>query len=149
MKTILTLILTLVFAASALAGQRFDAARWRAVQTYDVPALLEQQGSLLGKIVAVRFNYRSEKLRGMQPSWYEASLWQRDPKAKKGFSFVRVMVAKKDLPAFKTITSDFQSPAEITIYGRLEKHPENHFVYLRVLGRKVEIDASGNATVDW
>jgi hypothetical protein len=149
MKTILTAILMFAFVASAFAGQRFDAARWRAVQTYDVPVLLQQQGSLLGKIVAVRFNYRSEKLRGMQPGWYEASLWQRDPKAKKGFSAVRVMVAKKDVPAFQSITSDFQSPAEITVYGRMERHPENNFVYLRLLGRKVELDASGNATVDW
>ena len=149
MKPILTTILTLAFAASLFAGQRFDAAHWRGVQTYDVPALLQQQGSLIGKIVAVRFNYRSEKLRGMRPGWYEASLWQRDPKAKKGFSAVRVMVAKKDVPAFQSITPDFQSPAELTVYGRVERDPENHFVYLRLLGRKAEIDANGNATVDW
>jgi hypothetical protein len=149
MKTILTALLTLAFAASVFAGQRFDAARWRGVQTYDVPALLQQQGSLIGKIVAVRFNYRSEKLRGMRPGWYEASLWQRDPKAKKGFSAVRVMVAKKDVPAFQSITLDFQSPAELTVYGRVERDPENLFVYLRLLGRKAEVDANGNATVDW
>lgn len=136
-------------AASVFAGQRFDAAQWRGVQTYDVPVLVQQQGSLLGKIVGVRFNYRSEKLRGMKPNWHEASLWQRDPKAKKGFSFVRAMVAKKDVPAFQTITSDFQSPGEITVYGRVERDPENNFVYLRLLGRKVAIDSSGNATVDW
>ena len=149
MKTILTFFVTFAFTASALATERFDAARWRGVQTYDVPALAQQQGSLIGKVVAVRFNYRSEKLRGIQPNWYEASLWQRDPKAKKGFSFVRVMVAKKDLPAFKSITSDFQSPGEVTVYGKVERHPENHFVYVRLLGRKVATDASGNATVDW
>lgn len=59
------------------------------------------------------------------------------------------MVAKKDIAAFKSITSDFQSPAEVTVYGRVEKDPENNFVYLRLLGRRAEIDASGNATVDW
>jgi hypothetical protein len=149
MKTILAAIVTLTCAASAFSGQRFDAAAWRGVQTYDVPALLQQQGSLLGKIVAVRFNYRSEKLRHLQPSWYEASLWQRDPKAKKGFSALRVMVAKKDITAFQTITSDFQSSGEVTVYGRIEKEPESNFVYLRVIGRKAEIDQSGNATVDW
>jgi hypothetical protein len=149
MKTILTAIVTLASAASAFSGQRFDAAAWRGVQTYDVPALLQQQGSLLGKIVAVRFNYRSAKLRHLQPSWYEASLWQRDPRAKKGFSALRVMVAKKDLAAFQTITSDFQSAGEVTIYGRIEREPESNFVYLRVIGRKAEIDQSGNATVDW
>jgi hypothetical protein len=149
MKPTLAAILMFAFASSAFAGQRFDAAQWRGVQTYDVPALLQQQGSLIGKIVAVRFNYRSEKLRGMRPGWYEASLWQRDPKAKKGFSAVRAMVAKKDIAAFQSITSNFQSPAEITVYGRVERDPENIFVYLRLLGRRAEIDASGNATVDW
>jgi hypothetical protein len=149
MRTILAAILMLAFVASAFAGQRFDAAHWRGVQTYDVPALVQQQGPLLNKIVAVRFNYRSEKLRGLKPDWYEASLWQRDPKAKKGFSFIRVMVAKKDVPAFQSIASNFQSPGELTVYGRVERDPENHFVYLRLLGRKVETDASGNATVDW
>ena len=57
MKTILTTILSLALAASALSSQRFDAATWRGVQTYDVPTLLKQEASLVGKIVGVRFNY--------------------------------------------------------------------------------------------
>jgi hypothetical protein len=149
MKTTLIAIVTLACAASAFSGQRFDAAAWRGVQTYDVPALLQQQGSRLGKIVGVRFNYRSEKLRHLQPSWYEASLWQRDPKAKKGFSALRVMVVKKDITTFQTITSDLQSAGEVTVYGRIEREPESNFVYLRVIGRKAEIDRAGNATVIW
>ena len=149
MKTILTAIVTLACAVSAFSGQRFVAAAWRGVETYDVPALLQQEATLLGKIVAVHFNYRSEKLRHLQPSWYEASIWQRDPKAKSGFSALRVMVAKKDLAAFQSITSDFKSVGEMTAYGRIEKDPENNFFYLRFLGRRVEIDPAGNATVDW
>ena len=149
MKTILTMILALSFAVSAFSSQRFDAATWRGVQTYDVPALMKQEASLVGKIVGVRFNYRSKKLRGMKVSWYEASVWQRDPNAKKGFSGLRVMVAKKDKAAFEAITSDFQSPDALTVYGRIERDPDNNLAYLRVIGRKVEIDSSGNATVDW
>ena len=149
MKTILTTILSLAFAASAFSSQRFDAATWRGVQTYDVPTLLKQEASLVGKIVGVRFNYRSKKLRGMKPSWYEASLWQPDPNAKKGFSGLRVMVAKKDKAAFESITPDFRSAEQITVYGRIERDPDNNFAYLRVIGRKAEIDSSGNATVDW
>jgi hypothetical protein len=149
MKTILTTVLTLAFAASAFSSQRFDAATWRGVQTYDVSALLKQEASLMGKIVAVRFNYRSKKLRGMKPSWYEASIWQHDPNAKKGFSGLRVMVAKKDRAAFESITSDFRSAEPLTVYGRIEKDPDNNLAQLRVIGRKAEIDSSGNATVDW
>lgn len=145
MKTILIAIVNLACAASAFS----ESTDWRKVPTFDVPAFLEQQGSLLNRTVVVRFNYRSEKLRHLQPNWYEASLWQRDPKAKSGFSFVRVMVAKKDLPAFKSIPSDFRSAAEVTAYGRVEREPEAHYIYLRLLGRKVVTDAAGNATVDW
>jgi hypothetical protein len=101
-----------------------------------VPSFLEKQGTLLSQTVAIRFNYRSEKLRHLQPNWYEASLWQRDPKASSGFSAVRVMVAKKDVPAFKSITTNFQSAAELTAYGRVEREPEANYIYLRVLGGK-------------
>jgi hypothetical protein len=88
-------------------------------------------------------------LRHLQPNWYEASIWQHDPKAKGGYSAQRVMVAKKDVPAFQTIASDFKSMSELTVYGRVEKDPDNNQTHLRLLGRKVETDAAGNATVDW
>ncbi|PZR70994.1 MAG: hypothetical protein DLM73_16770 [Chthoniobacterales bacterium] len=149
MKTILAFILSLLCATSAFSGQQFDAATWRAVHTYDIAALLKLEASLVGRIVTVHFNYRSEKLRHTEPSWFEASLWQRNPQEKKGFSGLRVMVAKKDLPAFKTITSDFKSLAELTAYGRVEKIPDLNDTCVRLLGRKVVVDAAGNATVDW
>lgn len=149
MKIILTTITTLICLTSAMAGQRFDAAAWRNVQTYDVPTLLKQEASLLGKIVAVRFHYRSAKLRHLSPSWYEASIWRQDPNAKKGWSGQRVMIAKKDVPAFESITSDHKSIIDLTVYGRIEKDPDNNQTHLRLLGRKVVLDAAGNATVDW
>jgi hypothetical protein len=37
----------------------------------------------------------------------------------------------------------------LTVYGRIEKDPENNQAHLRLLGRKVEVDAAGNATVAW
>lgn len=149
MKTLLIILTTGFGLTTVFATERFDAATWKAVQTYDVPTLLKQEGSLLGRVVAVKFHYRSEKLRHLQPNWYEASIWQRDPNAKKGFSALRVMVAKKDVPAFQTISSDFNSPAEVTVYARVEKDPVNNLTHLRLLGRKVAPDGTGNVTVDW
>jgi hypothetical protein len=149
MKTMLITISALFCLSTAFAGQRFDAAAWRNVQTYDVPTLLKQEGSLIGRIMAVKFHYRSEKLRHLQPSWYEASIWQHDPKAKSGLSALRVMVAKKDVPAFQTITSDFNSMTDVTLYARIEKDPDNNLAHLRLIGRRAEKDAAGNATVDW
>lgn len=135
MKAILTAILTLAFVASAFSGPRPESTP-RNLPTFDVPAFLEQQGTLLNRTVAVRFHYRSEKIRHLLPNWYQAALWQRDAKAKSGFSFVRVMVAKKDLAAFKSIPSDFQSATELTAYGRVERDPEATYIYLRLLGGK-------------
>jgi hypothetical protein len=149
MKKILITITALTLATSALAGQRFEAATWRNVQTYDVTTLMKQEASLIGKIVAVRFHYRSAKLRHLASTWYEASIWQHDPKAKGGYSAQRVMVAKADVPAFESITSDFKSMADVTVYGRVEKDPDNNQTHLRLIGRKVTVDAAGNATVDW
>jgi len=149
MKTILRTISALFCLTTAFAGQRFDAAAWRNVQTYDVPALLKQEASLINRIVAVKFHYRSEKLRHLQPSWYEASIWQHDPKAKSGYSALRVMVAKGDVPDFKTIPFDFNSMTDLTVYARVEKDPDNNLAHLRLLGRRVSLDAAGNATVDW
>jgi hypothetical protein len=149
MKTIVIAISALIGLTNAFDAQRFDAATWKSVKTYDVPTLLEQEASLINRIVAVRFHYRSEKLRHLQPPWYEASIWQHDPKAKKGYSALRVMVPKNDVPAFQTITSDFHAMSEITVYARVEKDPDNNQAHLRLVGRKVTLDSAGNATVDW
>jgi hypothetical protein len=137
MKTILTFIVTLAFTTCIFAAPSPPTEGTpRNLPTFDVPAFLEKQGTLLNRTVAVRFHYRSEKIRHLLPNWYQAALWQRDPKAKSGFSFVRVMVAKKDLAAFKSIPSDFQSPTELTAYGRVERDPEANYIYLRMLGGK-------------
>src|SRR3954447_23193904 len=94
MKIILSAILGLICVTTAFAGERFEAASLKNVQTYDVPTLLEQEASLIGRIVKVRFQYRSGTLRHLKPRWYEASLWQRDPKVKRGYTAVRVTVDK-------------------------------------------------------
>src|SRR5688572_22034796 len=98
------LILTLAFATSTL-GAPSPAPEGTPpnLPTFDVPALLDRQRALLSRTVAARFHYRREKIRHRRPNWYQASLWQRDAKAKRGYSFVRVMVARKDLAAFKSI----------------------------------------------
>jgi hypothetical protein len=149
MKTILITISALFCLTTAFAGQHFDAAAWHNVQTYEVTTLMKQEASLIGKIVAVRFHYRSAKLRHLASNWYEASIWQHDPKAKGGYSAQRVMIAKADVPAFESITSDFKSIADLTVYGRVEKDPDNNQTHLRLIGRKVTLDAAGNATIEW
>jgi len=149
MRSLLGALATFVFVTTSFAGERFSAATWKTVQTYDVPILLKQEASLIGKVVAVRFHCRSAKLRHLHPNWYEAALWQHDSQAKNGFSALRVMIAEKDVPGFERITADLNSGAEVTVYGRIEKDPDDNIAYMRVLGRKARIDRTGNADVDW
>ncbi|HVF71624.1 MAG TPA: hypothetical protein VM940_08445 [Chthoniobacterales bacterium] len=149
MKTLLIAIAILASVGFASAGQRIDAAAWKNVQTYDVATVLEKAPSLIGQVVGVRFHYRSPKLRHLLPGWYQAALWQHDPKAKKGYSAFRVMIAKKDVPAFESITSDFNAMTDIVVYGRIEKDPEINEVHLRVFGRKAAVDGARNALIDW
>lgn len=151
MKKILTLavFLGLADAMSAFAEQQVNAAAWRGVQTYELRALQKVESSQVGKIVGVRINYRHERIRHPRPSWYEGSIWSYRPAEKEKFSFLRVMVAKKDLPAFKSIPTDFNSPGEIVVYGQVQRDTEAGFLFIRLLGRKATVDPAGNATIDW
>lgn len=145
----LTVILSFTAAINAFCGQQFDAAAWRGVQTYDVPSLQKIQSSMVGKVVGVRINYRGDRISHPKPTWYESSIWRYRPGEKDKFPFLRVMVAKKDLPAFKSIPTNFQSPTEIVVYGVVGRDTQGNYLFIRLLGRKVTLDASGNATVDW
>jgi hypothetical protein len=149
MKRILVLIISLIAAGSVYCGQRFDAAHWRNVQTYDIPALQKIQSSQVGKVVGVRINYRSNRISHRKPNWYESSIWHYRPAEKEKFPFLRVMIEKKDLASFKSLPTDFKSPAEIVVYGQMERDTEANFLFVRLLGRNVTLDPSGNATVDW
>jgi hypothetical protein len=149
MKKILVLIISLIAAGNAYCGQRFDAAQWRNAQTYDIPALQKIQSSQVGKVVGVRINYRSNRISHRKPNWYESSIWQYRPAEKEKFPFLRVMIEKKDLASFKSLPTDFKSPAEIVVYGQMERDTEANFLFVRLLGRNVTLDPSGNATVDW
>lgn len=151
MKKILSLAVLLSFAGatSAFAGQQLKEAAWRAVQTYELRALQKIQSSQVGKIVGVRINYRHSRIRHPLPNWYEGSIWSYRPAEKQKFSFLRAMVAKKDLPAFKSIPTDFQSAAEIVVYGEVQRDTAAGYLFIRLLGRKATVDPAGNATIDW
>lgn len=145
----LALFLGLVGAMSAFAGHPLNPAAWAGVQTYDLRALQKIESSQVGKIVGVRINYRNASIRHPKPSWHEGSIWSYRPGEKEKFAFLRVMVPKKDLPAFKSIPTDFQSPGEIVVYGQVQRDTDANFLFIRLLGRKATVDPAGNATIDW
>ncbi len=147
----LVVVLTVVGAINAFcAGVRYDANTWRGVQTYDVRTLSKDLASHARQLVAVKFNFRGKDIRHLKPNWYQGSIWQTDPDKKGKFTDVRVMVAKNDLAAFKSLPAQAAPSApEFVLYGRVERDAEANFLFIRLVGRNATVDASGNATVSW
>jgi hypothetical protein len=100
------------------------------------------------QLVGVKCNFRGKDIRHMKPNWYQSSLWQPIPGKSGKFGYVPVMVAKADLDAFKSIPTD-SSGAEITLYGHVEYDIGPNYRFVRLIGRNVQTDAAGNATVTW
>lgn len=153
MKRILALSIALVIGhgAIALAGQKpvtYKAEVWRNVQVYDLATLSKNLEAHTRQIVGVKCSFRGKDIHHMKPNWYESSIWQPIPGQSGKFSHIPVMIAKKDLDAFKSIPTD-TSGTEITLYGIVEYDIKPNFHYLRLLGRNVTTDAAGNATVTW
>jgi hypothetical protein len=132
----------------ALCAEKLDAITWHAVQTYDVAALQKIEDLEIGKFVGLRCHFRSKRIQHIKINWYEATLWQHtahDPR--KPFSYIRVQVSRKDLPAFESLPSDFESGTMFTIYGEVQK--DSHSTFVRLIGRKVVLARDRSATVSW
>lgn len=146
---ILNATLACAVAQSAFCDQKIDKETWRSVGKFDPIILSTALGDHAGKILAVPFNFRGKKIHHMKSNWYEGSVWVPDAAAKKGFSNIRVMVAKQDLPAFQSMTSDSTSPAQQIVYGRVQYDADYHYYFLRLFGRKATVDSAGEATITW
>ena len=149
MKNIFAFILSFFVAFTALAGPRFDAKTWQGVQEFDLPALSKDLGTHVRQLVSVRFHFRGKDIHHLKPNWYESSIWSPDPAKSGKFVNVRVMVSKKDLPAFKSITTDSTSTAPLVGYGKALRDSEANFLFVQLMGLKATLDSAGNATVDW
>jgi len=101
---------------------------------YDVVTLSRDLDKHMGELIAVRCNFRGKDIRHLKPNWYESSIWQPDPEKKGKFANVRVMIAKKDLDAFKSMPTATSGDA-IIVHGRVEHDVEAHFSFLRLVSR--------------
>ena len=146
---IFTVMLTCGLGHWAFCDQKVDAKRWGSVEKFDPVALSKTLGNQAGKMVAVQFNFRGKGIHHIKPNWYEGSLWQPNAKARKGFTAVRVMLAKKDLPAFQAITTDSASTARLTVYGHVEYDAHSNFYFVRLLGQRAKVDSAGNVVITW
>lgn len=115
----------------------------------DVATLKKQLEFRVRHVVVIRFNYRGKEIRHLKPNWHQGSLWQHTPDGK-GSVFVQVMVANKDVDAFKTITTDDQSPDVLTMYGEVLRDSERqNFIFVRLIGRNAKVNSDGGATITW
>jgi hypothetical protein len=150
MKRIIESVLFFVFVSvgSAFAQVKYDARTWKAVQTYDLMTLSKNFEAHTRELLGVKCSFRGKDIHHMKPNWYESSVWQPIPGESGKFAHVSVMVAKKDLSAFKSIPEN-ASGAEFTLYGRVEYDVASKFRFLRLVGRNATTDSAGNATVTW
>lgn len=149
MRNIVIALLTFAGSIDVFAGSRFDAKTWQTVHSYDVRALSQNFDTHVGELVEVHFNFRGKDIHHMKPNWYESSVWQPDPRSRKHFTHVRVMVSKSDLKAFKSFPTDSGSTGDITVYGKILRDSEAKFVFIRLIGRNTIVDPGGNVTVTW
>jgi hypothetical protein len=137
-----------IFTANLAFAETVDALRWHGVQHYDVAALKEIADLQVGKVVGIRCQYRSKRMERIRASWYEANLWQYNPQDhRKPAQYIRVKVARKDLPAFESLPTDYNSRPATIIYGEVQKDDQSTFV--RLIGTKVARDSGRNAIVTW
>ena len=153
MKRILALTSALVIGCGAIALAKekpitYKADAWRSVQVIDVVTLSKSMDAHTRQLVGVKCNFRGKDIRHMKPNWYQSSIWQPIPGKSGKFAYVPVMVAKADLDAFKSIPTD-SSGTEITLYGKVEYDIGPNYRFVRLIGRNVQTDAAGNATVTW
>ncbi|MFN2508276.1 MAG: hypothetical protein ABR589_05840 [Chthoniobacterales bacterium] len=146
----LAVVFTLVGSSVAFSAERFPAATWRRVKTYDMSELQKMEPLPMRKIVGVRFNYRHAEIRHLKPNWYQGSIWRyRREGARDKFDHIQVMVAKNDLEPFRAISDDFQAGRQYVVYGQVLEDPDAKFIFLRLLGTKVKRDSKGRVTVSW
>jgi hypothetical protein len=158
MKSALFALLFCTVASVTLAGQvrifagaRFDPNTWAKLQSFDVKTLSKERAleAHVGQLVELHFQFRSREVRHLKPNWYEASLWQAAPEAKRGFAGVPVMVANADLNAFKAFTTDPRATADLKVYGQVLYDFGINFLFIRVIGTSTLLDSDGYTNVTW
>jgi hypothetical protein len=88
-------------------------------------------------------------IRHLKPNWHQGSIWGYSGGPRGTLDYIQVMVSTADLPAFKGVPSSLQTAGEFVVYGQILKEVGSDFVFLRLVGTKVQKDSAGNAVVTW
>ena len=133
-------------AVTIACAMQLDAKVWAGLEKIDVSALRKDLDGHVGRLVELRCEFRGKDIRHLKPGWYEGSLWQGGGDER--FTNVRVMVSQRDLAAFKSLPTG-GGGGGMTLYGKVLRDSEAHFVFVRLIGRNAVVDEKGKANVTW
>jgi hypothetical protein len=146
----LALLLTLLALSSLSGAERIDAKTWQRVKTYDMPTLKKMEPLPMRMIVGVRFDYRNANIMHLKPNWFHGSIWHESRSGGRAdVDNIPVMVAKADVPAFRALPTTFEADRKFVVYGQVLNDADANYIFLRLLGTKVQRDRRGNATISW
>jgi hypothetical protein len=145
-KVLLTFATILLFGTTFAAPISYeDAKRARGgVAIYDVITLSRDLDKHMGEPIGVMCNARNKEIHHPKPNWYESALWQPDPTKRGKFANVRVMIAKKDLDAFKSIPTIVTPGAGVILQGRVEHDAQANFSFLRLIYNNAPRDTTAH-----
>jgi hypothetical protein len=157
MKAIVASLLCVVAAASfagqvkMFSGARFDSKTWAKLERFDVRTLSKNTTleAHVGRLVELRFQFRSKDIRHLKPNWYQSAVWQAAPEGKRGFVSVPVMIAQTDVKAFAAFATDPKSTADLKLYGQVLADLSIDYVFVRVIGTNTFVDSNGYTNVTW
>lgn len=119
-------------------------------ESCDLLKLKRAEFSLVGKVIAVRFNYRNTFLRETAPGLFEGRLALcLSGQGSDTFTHFNVVFSKEGLAWFERLPTDSRSPRPTIVFAEVMKNSQGR-VYLRLVGWKVKVGMSGGGTeISW
>src|ERR1044071_3800088 len=143
MKAVIALTLSAVVAMHSFAGDvkmfadaRFGVKTWAKLESFDVRTLSKNRAfeGHVGRLVELRFQFRSKEIRHLKPNWYQSAVWQAAPEGKRGLVSVRGMSAEADVRAFAAFTTGPRATADLKVYGQVLEDLSIDYVFVRAIG---------------
>jgi hypothetical protein len=158
MKAVIALTLSAVVAMHSFADDvkmfadaRFGVKTWAKLESFDVRTLSKNRAfeGHVGRLVELRFQFRSKEIRHLKPNWYQSAVWQAAPEGKRGFVSVPVMIAEPDVKAFAAFTTDPRATADLKVYGQVLEDLSIDYVFVCAIGTNTFVDSDGYTNVTW
>jgi hypothetical protein len=151
MKSIL--LITAFAALAVISRGDVDIKREEAttIKTYDIPELEARSSELEGKIVRVKFNYRTAEFTDDKDGYKRGQLaiWRTDTRAGRAnyiSGYLRVRVPKEAFEWFRKLSTSSATRQTFIVIARVEK-TESERASIELLGREIKTDTKGSRIV--